>query len=285
MAKSGKGKSGPGKSSPGKSSPGKSDPGKHGIDLKRARILVTNDDGINAPGLKVLVKLAKTLSEDVWVVAPESEQSATSHSLTLRRPLRERQLGTKRFSVDGTPTDCVLVAHHRILADRLPDLVLSGINDGGNLAEDVTYSGTIAATMEAALLGIPAIAFSQQRGQDGIARWKVPETFLPDIVRRLAPMRWTKDLLVNVNFPAVAPEDVTGIEICRQGRRDEGTTVSETFDPSGRRYLWIGGYQLDTSSERDSDLAVTAKGGISITPLHLDLTHRASMKSLRELFG
>ena len=258
---------------------------KAGLNLKRARILVTNDDGIHAPGLKVLEKLAKTLSSDVWVVAPETEQSATSHSLTLRRPLRERRLGPKRFSVDGTPTDCVLVAHHRILADKLPDLVLSGINDGGNLAEDVTYSGTVAATMEAALLGIPAIAFSQQRQEDGIARWKVAEAFLPDIVRRLAPMTWPRDLLVNVNFPAVAPDAVTGIEVCRQGRRDEGASVTEGADPSGRPFLWIGGYQLDTSSEKDSDLAVTARGGISVTPLHLDLTHRATMKTLKGLFA
>lgn len=258
---------------------------KGSLNLKKARILVTNDDGIHAPGLKVLVKLAKTLCDDVWVVAPETEQSATSHSLTLRRPLRERRLGPKRFSVDGTPTDCVLVAHHRILADKLPDLVLSGINDGGNLAEDVTYSGTVAATMEAALLGIPAIAFSQQRAEDGIVRWKVAETFLPDIVRKLAPMSWPKDLLVNVNFPAVSPDAVTGIEICRQGRRDEGSAVTEGADPSGRRFLWIGGYQIDTSSEKDSDLAVTARGGISITPLHLDLTHRATMKKMKGIFG
>lgn len=258
---------------------------KGALNLKKARILVTNDDGIHAPGLKVLEKLAKTLSDDVWVVAPETEQSATSHSLTLRRPLRERRLGPKRFSVDGTPTDCVLVAHHRILADKLPDLVLSGINDGGNLAEDVTYSGTVAATMEAALLGIPAIAFSQQRDEDGIVRWKVAEAFLADIVRKLVPMAWPKDLLVNVNFPAVPPEAVTGIEVCRQGRRDEGSAVTEGFDPSGRRFLWIGGYQHDRSLEKDTDLAVTARGGISVTPLHLDLTHRATMKKMKGLFG
>ncbi|MGD1876208.1 MAG: 5'/3'-nucleotidase SurE [Kiloniellaceae bacterium] len=254
------------------------------LNLKKARILVTNDDGIHAPGLKVLEKLAKTLCDDVWVVAPETEQSATSHSLTLRRPLRERRLGPKRFSVDGTPTDCVLIAHHQIMADNPPDLVLSGINDGGNLGEDVTYSGTVAATMEAALLGFRAIAFSQLRDADGIVRWKVPEKFLPRIVRRVAGMPWSKDLLVNVNFPAVAPDDVTGIEICRQGRRDKGTSVTEGKDPSGRRFVWIGGYQVDTSKEADTDLAVTARGAIAVTPLHLDLTHRATMKKMQRIF-
>jgi 5'-nucleotidase len=254
------------------------------LNLKKARVLVTNDDGIHAPGLKVLEKLAKTLSDDVWVVAPETEQSATSHSLTLRRPLRERRLGPKRFSVDGTPTDCVLIAKHQIMADCQPDLVLSGINDGGNLGEDVTYSGTVAAAMEAALLGIRAIAFSQQRQPDGSVRWKVAEKHLPDIVRRLADIEWARDLLVNVNFPAVAPDDVTGIFVCRQGRRDQGTSVTEGEDPSGRRYVWIGGYQVDDSSDTDTDLAVTAKGGISVTPLHLDLTHAATMKRMKGVF-
>jgi 5'-nucleotidase len=254
------------------------------LNLKKARVLVTNDDGIHAPGLKVLEKLAKTLSDDVWVVAPETEQSATSHSLTLRRPLRERRLGPKRFSVDGTPTDCVLIAKHQIMADCQPDLVLSGINDGGNLGEDVTYSGTVAATMEAALLGIRAIAFSQQRQPDGSVRWKVAEKHLPDIVRRLADIEWARDLLVNVNFPAVAADDVTGIFVCRQGRRDQGTSVTEGEDPSGRRFVWIGGYQVDDSSDTDTDLAVTAKGGISVTPLHLDLTHAATMKRMKGVF-
>jgi 5'-nucleotidase len=254
------------------------------LNLKKARVLVTNDDGIHAPGLKVLEKLAKTLSDDVWVVAPETEQSATSHSLTLRRPLRERRLGPKRFSVDGTPTDCVLIAKHQIMADCQPDLVLSGINDGGNLGEDVTYSGTVAAAMEAALLGIRAIAFSQQRQPDGSVRWKVAEKHLPDIVRRLADIEWARDLLVNVNFPAVAPDDVTGIVVCRQGRRDQGTSVTEGEDPSGRRFVWIGGYQVDDSSDTDTDLAVTAKGGISVTPLHLDLTHAATMKRMKGVF-
>ena len=257
---------------------------KPALNLKKARVLVTNDDGIHAPGLKLLVKLAKTISNDVWVVAPETEQSATSHSLTLRRPLRERKLGPRRYSVDGTPTDCVLIAHHQIMADHPPDLVLSGINDGGNLGEDVTYSGTVAATMEAALLGIPAIAFSQQRQANGVPRWKVAEKYLAGIVRRLAPIDWSRDMLVNVNFPACAPDEVNGIHVCRQGRRDQGTSVTEGKDPSGRRFVWIGGYQLDESQDKDTDLAVTARGGIAVTPLHLDLTHKGTMKKMQGIF-
>jgi len=257
---------------------------RQGLNLKKARVLVTNDDGIHAPGLKLLEKLARTLSDEVWVVAPETEQSATSHSLTLRRPLRERRLGPRRFSVDGTPTDCVLIAHHMIMADSPPDLVLSGINDGGNLGEDVTYSGTVAATMEAALLGIPAIAFSQQRRADGVPRWKVAEKHLAEIVHRLAPLDWARDMLVNVNFPSVAPDEVTGIFVCRQGRRDQGTSVTEGEDPSGRRFVWIGGYQVDESRDKDTDLAVTARGGIAVTPLHLDLTHKGTMKKMQGIF-
>ncbi len=131
------------------------------IDLAAARILISNDDGIEAPGLKLLTKVARTLSRDVWVVAPEQEQSGASHSLTLYRPLRVRKLGPRRFAVDGTPTDCVLLAVNVLLRDKRPSLVLSGVNAGGNLGEDVTYSGTVAAAMEATLLGVPAIALSQ----------------------------------------------------------------------------------------------------------------------------
>ncbi|MFQ5775175.1 MAG: 5'/3'-nucleotidase SurE [Kiloniellaceae bacterium] len=255
------------------------------LDPERARILVTNDDGIHAPGLKVLERIARSLSREVWVVAPETEQSATSHSLTLRRPLRTRRHGRRRFSVDGTPTDCVLVAHHHIMADGPPDMVLCGINHGANLGEDVTYSGTVAAAMEAAILGVRAIAFSQMRRGDGSIDWKTAERFTPGIVRTLASMPWRRDLLVNVNFPPAPPEQVTGIRPCRQGRRDEGTTVSEGVDPGGRPYLWIGDFLSDISSGHNTDLAAVMEGAISVTPLHLDLTHKATLKRLSEVFA
>lgn len=255
------------------------------FELSGARILVTNDDGIHAPGLAALESIARELSDDVWVAAPESEQSATSHSLTLRRPLRSRKLGDKRYSIDGTPTDCVLVAMKKLMADKPADLVLSGINHGGNLGEDVTYSGTVAAAMEAALLGTRAIAFSQVRTKDERISWDVPKRFAADIVRRLASMTWTPELLINVNFPTVAPDEVKGIRVCRQGRRDLGTDLVDGVDPSGRPYVWVGQFLSHSSSGENADLTAIEEGAISITPLHLDLTHEKSMQPLSDLFA
>ncbi len=252
--------------------------------LETARILVTNDDGIHAPGLSALTRIARSLTDDVWVVAPETEQSATSHSLTLRRPLRTRKQGERRYSVDGTPTDCVLVAHRHILAERPPDIVLSGINHGANLGEDVTYSGTVAAAMEGAILGVRAFAFSQLRQGDGKISWDTAEYFGPDIVRRAMALDWPADLLLNVNFPAAAPDAVAGVRPCRQGRRDEGTAITKGADPSGRPYLWIGNFLSDASSDPGTDLAAVVDNAIAITPLHLDLTHKPSLPKLEEIF-
>jgi len=257
---------------------------KASLDIKNARILVTNDDGIHAPGIKTLERIAKSLSKDVWVVAPETEQSAMSHALTLRRPLRTRKQGARRFSVDGTPTDCVLVAHHHILRDRAPDLVLSGINHGANLGEDVTYSGTVAAAMEAAILGVRAVAFSQMRPREGRIDWSTAEHFAPMILRKLAGQTWPRDLLFNVNFPPLPPGEVRGVRPCAQGRRDEGTTITEGADPSGRPYLWLGNFLSDASSDRGTDLAAIAEGAIGVTPLHMDMTHNATLKKLAGIF-
>ena len=255
------------------------------LDLARARILVTNDDGIHAPGLKVLQKIAKSLSKDVWVVAPATEQSAVAHALTLRRPVRLNRVGPQRYTVDGTPTDCVLVAVDKVLKERPPDLVLSGVNDGGNLGEDVHYSGTVAAAMEACMLGYRAIALSQQREPGGGARFSVAERHGADLVRRLAGFDWGRDLLINVNFPACDPDAVTGIEPCRHGSRDMGTAIEEGKDPGGRPYLWIGSYRSDDTRARNTDLAAVARKAIAVTPLHLDVTHRAALKRLQTLFG
>ena len=254
------------------------------IDLGRARVLVTNDDGIHAPGLQVLTEIAEALASEVWVVAPETEQSGTSHSLTLGRALRTRQHGPRRFSVDGTPTDCVLVAHRHIMVRHPPDLVLSGINHGGNLGEDVTYSGTVAAAMEAAILGLPAVALSQKRQGDDPIDWDTAKRFAPEILRTLGSMSWSHDLIMNVNFPPVAPEAVTGIRPCRQGRRNQGIPITEAVDPGGRPYLWVGNFQSDANSDRKTDLAVILDRAIAVTPLHLDLTHEASLEPLSRLF-
>jgi len=255
------------------------------FDLAKARILVTNDDGIHAPGLAVLERIAKTLSDDVWVVAPETEQSATSHSLTLRRPLRLRNLEPRRYAVDGTPTDCVLAAHRKLLAEKPPDLVLSGVNHGSNLAEDVTYSGTVAAAMEGSILGARAIALSQTRGDEGRISWDTAERHAPDVVRRAMAFAWPPDVLLNVNFPAVAAHAVTGVRVCYQGRRDEGTRITEGIDPGGRPYLWIGSFQSDLSTDQRTDLAAILDGAIAVTPLHLDLTHKDSMSRLEQVFA
>lgn len=255
------------------------------LDLAEARILLTNDDGIHAPGLEALERVARTLSDDVWVVAPETEQSATSHSLTLRRPLRIRHLGPERYTIDGTPTDCVLIAVKKVMADRPPDLVLSGINQGANIGEDVTYSGTVAAAMEAALLGYPAIALSLLRRGDHEYRWPTAEQHAGGVIRRLTSATWPRDVLMNVNFPDVPPNQVTGVQVCRQGRRDVATEVVDGTDPSGRPYVWVGNYMSDETSQQGSDLAAMAEDAISVTPLHLDLTHGATLKRLAELFS
>lgn len=254
------------------------------VDLTRPRILVTNDDGIHAPGLKVLEAIARTITDDVWVVAPETEQSATSHSLTVRRPLRLRRLEERRFSIDGTPTDCVVVALGKVTTARKPDLVLSGINHGGNLAEDVTYSGTVAAAMEAALLGLPAIALSLSRRGDHDFRWETPEHHAEAVIRRIAASGFAPDMLVNVNFPDVPPNHVKGTRVCAQGRRDVETKVVDGVDPGGRPYVWIGDYMSDETREPDSDLSAVNEGYISVTPLHFDLTQRRQLERLEAAF-
>ena len=170
-------------------------------DLSKARILVTNDDGIHAPGLKSCERIAKALSKDVWVVAPESEQSAASHSLTLRRPLRLRRLAPRRYTVDGTPTDCSVMALRELLKDHPPDLLLSGVNFGANLGEDVTYSGTVAAAMEGTLLGVPSIAMSQLRDGSKKVNWKTAEHFGPKVIKRLMSVDWPKEVLMNLISP------------------------------------------------------------------------------------
>lgn len=254
-------------------------------DLSGLRILISNDDGYHAPGIKALERIARSLTRDVWVVAPETEQSATSHSLTLRRPLRIRKQKARHFTVDGTPTDCVLVASQIILKERQPDLVFSGINMGSNLGEDVTYSGTVAAAMEGALLGIRSFAFSQTRDERGRVDFAAAEALAPDIIRRLVAQTWKRETLININFPALLPDQVRGVQVCRQGRRDSGTTVAEGRDPSGRPYVWIGQFLSDTSADEDTDLQAIVEGRISVTPLHLDLTHQAMLRDMDGLFA
>lgn len=243
------------------------------LDLKGARILVTNDDGIHAPGLRALEQIAKTLSDDVWVCAPEIEQSAASHSLTIHDPLRIREVSERRYTVDGSPTDCVLLAIEHVLKDRKPDLVLSGVNRGGNTGEDVTYSGTIAAAMEATLLGKRAIALSQEFTDTHPVKWATAEHYAPAIVRKLVAMPWPADVLMNVNFPDVIVDSVKGVRAVRQGRRQLGYRLEERLDPRGRPYIWVGSSRQNPWFEGDNDIVMIKEGYVTVTPLFLDLTH------------
>ncbi len=252
--------------------------------LKDARILVTNDDGIHAPGIARLEAIAKRLSDDVWVCAPEVEQSGSSHSLTISRPLRIRKWEERRYAVDGTPTDCVLLAIRELLADHPPDLVLSGINMGGNMGDDVTYSGTIAATMESVLLGVPAMALSQHLNDRETIDWQVAEHFGEEVIRKIAGLSWPKNVLININFPQVAPEAVTGVEIVPAGKHKIGDNLEKRQDPRGRHYYWIGTLRGEQSYSDDSDIAVVSRGGISVTPLTIDLNHSETLAALRERF-
>lgn len=252
--------------------------------LKGRPILVTNDDGIHARGLAVLEAAARELSDDVWVVAPESEQSAASHSLTISRPLRIRQAGPKRFAVDGTPTDCALLAMNRIMKDSRPALVLSGVNQGSNIGEDVTYSGTIAAAMEATLLGVRAIALSQHVENGDPPPWETTQAHIVPTLRRCLAVDWSPGVLLNVNFPAVAADQVTGVQVVRHGKRKIGDELVERVDPRGRPYVWIGTLRGEAEVAEDTDIHVVLSGGVSVTPLHLDLTHRGMLEILRRAF-
>jgi 5'-nucleotidase len=255
-------------------------------DLSRTRILVTNDDGIHAVGLQVLERIASSLSDDVWVVAPETEQSAASHSLTINRPLRMRALSERRHAVDGTPTDCILLAVNRLFKDgHKPTLVLSGVNNGSNIGEDVTYSGTIAAAMEGTLLGLPSIALSLNYDNGHAPPWQTAEAWGATVIRKALSVPWPDNVLLNVNFPAVEPDQVTGIHVVRHGKRKLADDLIERIDPRGRPYIWIGQLHGDADTASDTDIYVVQNGGIAVTPLCLELTHTAMLQTLRRAFA
>ena len=247
------------------------------------RILVTNDDGINAPGLKVMEAIAREISNEVYVVAPEINHSGAGHSLTLRRPLRTRRISERHFAVDGTPTDCVLLALQNILADKDINLILSGVNHGHNLGEDVTYSGTIAAAMEATLLQVPAIAFSQACRDRHPVKWKTAEHWALGIIRPMLSMEWPKDVLMNVNFPDVIVPSVKGVQVTRQGKQKIGDELIERIDPRGEPYVWIGLSRGETSHADGTDVAAVRDGYVSVTPIQLDMTHHPSFAKLSKL--
>jgi len=249
-------------------------------DLSNLRILISNDDGIQAPGIKILEKIARTLSKDVWVVAPETEQSAAGHSLTIRRPLRVRKVSRRRFAVDGTPTDAVLLGINHVLKGRKPDLVLSGVNRGANMGDDVTYSGTVAAAMEATILGVPSIAFSQFFHPGHPPRWSTAEHWGGEVIRRVWSAGWDANVLINVNFPDVQHAAVSGVEVTCQGKRKIGDELMERSDPRGEPYVWIGAQRAEDTSVSGTDIEAVLRGAISVTPLCVDLTHHQTMRDL-----
>jgi 5'-nucleotidase len=251
------------------------------------RILLTNDDGIHAPGLAVLESVAASLSDDIWVVAPEFEKSGAGHSLTVTEPLRVRQISPQRYAVSGTPTDCVMLAVGSIMQGKRPDLVLSGVNRGANLADDVTYSGTISAAMEGTLLGIPAIAMSQvlAPASEDQAQFAAALARAPDIVRQLLQAGWPQGVLINVNFPACNPDSIQGVRITQQGHRELGQLkIDQRLDARGFPYYWLGFGRTSAKPGDASDLLAVQENYISITPLHLDLTHEATRTALKAHF-
>jgi len=249
------------------------------------RILLTNDDGIHAPGLGVLEKIASELADDVWVVAPETDQSGVSHSLSLNDPLRLREIGPRHYAVTGTPTDCVIMAARHILQDGVPDLVLAGVNRGQNVAEDVTYSGTIAGAIEGTILGIPSFALSQEFSMETRTAplWETALQFGPPILRKVIDAGVPKNTVINVNFPACAPDEVAGVRVTRQGKRNLGfLKVDQRRDGRGNPYFWIGFErlaQIDVPAE-GTDLWALAARYVSVTPLRLDRTDEAFSEAL-----
>ncbi len=254
-------------------------------DWSQARILVSNDDGIHAPGLKVLEAIARRLSPYVWVVAPETEQSGAGHSLSLHAPLRPQMIDETHYSVRGTPTDCILFGYEKLL-NRQVDLVLSGVNRGSNVAEDITHSGTIAAAMEGTLCGIPSIAmslaFSMWEAQPQL-HWKIAEAMGEEIIRKIMSIGIPPNILMNVNFPDCPPEVCKGIKPAPTGRRHNSKQLDERLDAKHRPYYWIHWGDEERDMQRPGvDLSCIADHYISITPINLDLTDYKTLEILRE---
>jgi len=252
------------------------------------RILVTNDDGIGAKGIHLLERIALTFTSDVTVVAPAEEQSGKSRSLTITSPLRMRSYDDRHHAVAGTPTDAVIMALGEVMKDGPPDLLLSGINRGSNLAEDVSYSGTVAAAIEAALAGIPAIALSQvypRRGMGDSVSFDAAEGWCVRVLEKLIGMEWTPRTLINVNFPPISADAVQGIKIVRQGLRDwSKPELEHGTDPRGYSYWWMNHGSAPKTVDADTDLEASAQGYVTVTPLHLNMTHDPSKAALEARF-
>lgn len=252
------------------------------------RILLTNDDGVRAAGMQVLRRIAAHLSDDVWVVAPESEQSAASRGVSLHNPVRLKKLEDKVYAVTGTPTDSVIVAMRDVLKDHKPDLVLSGVNRGQNLAEDVTFSGTIAGALQGMQMGIPSIALSLARGFQGATSlpWETAEHHAPDLIKKLVGLGWPHNVVLSINFPDTPIDQVKGVQITRQGHRDfEMSGVDKRNHPRGGSYFWLTYGAAKSNPPQGTDLRAIYDGYISVTPLHTDLSHFDTMSDLQDVFS
>lgn len=249
------------------------------------RILLTNDDGIDAQGLAALEAIAGSLSHDVWVCAPEAEQSGASRALTLAEPLRVRRLGERRFAVRGTPTDCVMLAIQELIDGPRPDLVLSGVNRGLNAAEDVSLSGTVAGAIEGMAMGVPSIALSQMMAEyhgDRRSDFEAAERLAPSLLAQLVAAGWPPGVILNINFPLGPASRIESVEITRQGFRDVRTRFAERrTDLRGREYYWLGFRNIPSRPDQGTDLRAAYEGRISVTPLHIDLTHFPTLERLK----
>lgn len=252
------------------------------------RILLTNDDGVHAPGLKILEKIARKFSDDIWIVAPAEENSGAGHSLTLTRPVRIREHGDRHYSVSGTPTDSVMLAIGQIMRDARPDLILSGVNRGANLGDDVTYSGTVSAAMEGTLAGIRSIALSQVYSKEGMGDmvpFAAAEAWGEKVLAPLVNMDFAPRTLMNVNFPALDAGAVKGIRVVRQGFHDYGrAAIVKGTDPRGYDYYWFGLHGIEHTPGHDTDLESINDGFISVSPLQLDLTDYVSLDRLKGVY-
>lgn len=249
------------------------------------RILISNDDGIEAAGLAALEEIARSISDDVWVCAPASEASGAGHSITVHRPLRIRTFGPKRYAIDGTPTDCVLVAVNDLMADRKPDLVLSGINHGVNIGDDVTYSGTIGAAMEGCLQGIRSIAFSLELNDGKPARWDAAVHWGKVVVPKLLTLPFQPETLTNVNFPDRDIADTAGVAVLRHGTWKIGDQITHHLDPRGRRYTWIGpARRHGIEPGLEHDVTALHAGYVTVTPIQMDMTCYPLLDRMKEVF-
>jgi 5'-nucleotidase len=248
------------------------------------RVLLTNDDGIHSPGLTVLSEVAAELASEVWVVAPEHDQSGTSHSLSLHAPIRLSRFGERRYGVTGTPADCVVMALRHLMVDKPPSLVLSGVNRGANLGVETVFSGTVGAAMAGMLFGLPSIALSQVFTSGCAVRWETARALAPDVIRRLFGLGWSRQACLNVNFPDVPPQQAGPVTLSRQGvGLLDGIDVVARKDPRSLDYYWLQLLRSPKPDAPDSETALVAAGRVTVTPLQFERTDGIALAALKAL--